>query len=98
MRFEGRTTEEALEKAARELSRDAGQIRHRVVRDEKSFGGGRVVEIEVEDEAAASGVAEAPREAPAPAEPATEPRPFERGAAPEGATDEEAWAAVESTL
>jgi spoIIIJ-associated protein len=96
MRFEGRTPEEALEKAARELSRDAGQIRHRVVRDEKSFWGGRVVEIEVED-AAASGVAP-PGEAPAPAEPTGEPRPFERDAAPEGATDEEAWSAVESTL
>ena len=95
MRFEGRTTEEALEKAARELSRDAGEIRHRVVRDEKSFWGGRVVEIEVEDEAGATAP---PAQAPASEEPAREARPSERGAAPEGATDEEAWAAVESTL
>jgi len=95
MRFEGRTPEEALEKAARELSRDAGQIRHRVVRDEKSFWGGRVVEIEIEDEA---GAPAPPAQPPVAEESASEPRPFERGAAPEGATDEEAWAAVESTL
>jgi spoIIIJ-associated protein len=98
MRFEGRTKEEALEKAARELSRNAGEIRHRVIRDEKSFWGGRVVEIEVEDERAA---AAPPLEAPPPErleEPAHEPRPAERAGPPEGATDEEAWAAVESTL
>ena len=99
MRFEGRTKEEALEKAARELSRDAGEIPHRVIRDEKSFWGGRVVEIEIEDGAPAAAAASAPA---APPEPLSEgeppPPPAERGPAPEGATDEEAYAAVESTL
>ena len=106
MRFEGRTQEEALAKAAEELSRQPGDIRHRVVRDEKSFWGGRVVEIEVEVEGEA-GQHQAPEPPPA-AEPVAVERapalspsaelPAERGPAPEGATDEEAYAAVESTL
>src|SRR5688572_8635273 len=47
MRFEAKTEAEAVEQAARELGIDAGRVRYRVVRDEKSFWGGRIVEIEV---------------------------------------------------
>lgn len=95
MRFEGRTPQEAIQNAARELGKSEGEIRYRLVRDEKSFWGGRVVEIEVEEEAGRpSSAAEAPEigEAELPA------MPVGRGAAPEGATDEEAFATVESTL
>lgn len=51
MRYEGKSEREALEAAGKALNRAPESIRHRVVRDEKSFWGGRVVEIEVEDEA-----------------------------------------------
>lgn len=49
MRFEAKTIEEAVEAAARELGRPAEEVQYRTVRDEKSFWGGRVVEIEVEE-------------------------------------------------
>jgi spoIIIJ-associated protein len=48
MRYEGKSEREALEAAAKALGRPAEAIPYRVVRDEKSFWGGRVVEIEVE--------------------------------------------------
>lgn len=91
MRFEGKTEPEALEAAAKELGRPAKEVKYRVVRDEKSFWGGRVVEIEVEGPAVA------------PAEPraSTTPGP---AAAParerdsEAALDDEAVAAAETTL
>jgi len=58
MRFEAKTEADAVEEAARALSRPAGDVKYRVVRDEKSFWGGRIVEIEV-----AEPVAEMPRPA-----------------------------------
>ena len=88
MRFEGKTEQEAIENALRSLARPAAELKYRVVRDEKSFWGGRVVEIEVEQAAAA------PKEEAETREP---PR-SETGGAPEGAMDEEAFAAVEATL
>lgn len=60
MRFEAKTEADAVEQAARALSRPAGDVKYRVVRDEKSFWGGRIVEIEVADPEAA---AETPRPA-----------------------------------
>ena len=50
MRFEGKSEQDAIETALKELKRPASQLRYHVVRDEKSFWGGRVVEIEVEVE------------------------------------------------
>jgi spoIIIJ-associated protein len=90
MRFEGKTPEDALQTAAKELGRPAQEIGYRTVRDEKSFWGGRVVEIEVEEPAppaAAVGGSERPPESPESA-----------AGAPAGAMDEEAFAAVEATL
>jgi spoIIIJ-associated protein len=67
MRYEGKSEREALESAAKALGRPAEAIPYRVVRDEKSFWGGRVVEIEIEG---APGQREAEGEARA-----GEPRP-----------------------
>ncbi|HEY6148237.1 MAG TPA: R3H domain-containing nucleic acid-binding protein [Thermoanaerobaculia bacterium] len=50
MRFEGKSEQDAIETALKELKRPASELRYHVVRDEKSFWGGRVVEIEVEVE------------------------------------------------
>lgn len=47
MRFEGKSEQEAIETALRELKRPASELEYSIVRDEKSFWGGRVVEIEV---------------------------------------------------
>jgi spoIIIJ-associated protein len=47
MRFEGKSEQEAIEMALRELKRPASELQYSIVRDEKSFWGGRVVEIEV---------------------------------------------------
>jgi spoIIIJ-associated protein len=58
MRFEAKTEADAVEQASRALGRPAGDVKYRVVRDEKSFWGGRIVEIEIADPAAA---AETPR-------------------------------------
>ncbi|MDQ6891640.1 MAG: Jag N-terminal domain-containing protein [Acidobacteriota bacterium] len=62
MRFEGKSEQDAIETALKELKRPASELRYHVVRDEKSFWGGRVVEIEVEVEGA--GVPLAPRDDP----------------------------------
>jgi spoIIIJ-associated protein len=50
MRYEGKSETEAVAAAAREGGVEPANVRYRVVRDEKSFWGGRVVEIEVEEE------------------------------------------------
>ena len=52
MRFEAKTEADAVEQAARTAGKPAGEVRYRVVRDEKSFWGGRIVEIEVDEPAA----------------------------------------------
>jgi predicted RNA-binding protein Jag len=53
MRYEAKTLEEAIEGAARALGKPAADLRYVVIRDEKSFWGGRVVEIEAEGQEAA---------------------------------------------
>ncbi len=50
MRYEGKDETEAVAAAARERGVEPAELRYRVVRDEKSFWGGHVVEIEVEQE------------------------------------------------
>ena len=49
MRFEGKTEADAVEAAAQAIGVASGELKYRVVRDEKSFWGGRVVEIELEE-------------------------------------------------
>jgi spoIIIJ-associated protein len=103
MRFEGKSEQDAIETALKELKRPASELRYHVVRDEKSFWGGRVVEIEVEVEGA--GVPLAPREggevpasAAASREPAAEPAAPPEAAAPrEAAAPPEAVARVASS-
>ena len=108
MRFEAKTEAEAVELAARELRIEASGVRYRVVRDEKSFWGGRIVEIETEEPAgnARPSVEPAAPERKPPARfdddddtvPAAPARPSAPRSAPEAVLDEEAFAAVESTL
>jgi spoIIIJ-associated protein len=88
MRFEGKTEEEAVAVALKELKRPAAELSYKVIRDEKSFWGGRVVEIEVE----AAGGAE-PRGEGEPGPSAAETAPGEAAA-----LDDETWAAAEATL
>ena len=86
MRFEGKSEQEAIETALRELKRPASSLRYSIVRDEKSFWGGRVVEIEVEigeESAAKSAAPAAPQEA-------APPRPAPESAAPAPAAVREA--------
>jgi spoIIIJ-associated protein len=93
MRYEGKSEQDAVDQAAHALEKPAAELTYRVIRDEKSFWGGRVVEIEVEDPGGrrqAAGVGE-----PGPAE-AFEAPP--REAPPAGAMDAEAVALVEATL
>jgi spoIIIJ-associated protein len=89
MRFEGKTEEEAVALALKELKRPAAELSYKVIRDEKSFWGGRVVEIEVE----AAGGGEPQREGEPAAPASTEPAPAEAAV-----LDDEAWAAAEATL
>ena len=49
MRFEGKTEADAVEAAAQAIGVPSAELKYRVVRDEKSFWGGRVVEIELEE-------------------------------------------------
>jgi spoIIIJ-associated protein len=116
MRYEGKTEAEAVEAAAQAIGVPSAELKYRVIRDEKSFWGGRVVEIELEEprrvESRESRV-ESPEpgvESPEamddslsmePGSPEVEGRSEEgprTGRAPEGAMDEEAFAAVEATL
>lgn len=114
MRFEAKNESDAVALAAKALGRPAEEVRYRVVRDEKSFWGGRIIEIEVpEEEAPAPAPARAPSQVARPVPeavshapvPPAEPRPREArpettgaGEAGPGALDEEAFAAVESTV
>jgi spoIIIJ-associated protein len=100
MKYEAKTEEEAVAGAARALGKAPEELKYTVIRDEKSFWGGRVVEIEVVEEEGGGGRRRAE------AEPPTEPAPLaEKTAAPAarresqvGATDADAVAACESTL
>jgi len=97
MRYEAKTVEEAVEGAARALGMPAGELKYTVIRDEKSFWGGRVVEIEVEDGGAESrqSAVDSAKEAEAAAEELAAARAKETVP---GATDAEAVSVVEATL
>jgi transcription elongation GreA/GreB family factor len=79
MRYEAKTEEEAVAGAARALGKAASELKYTVIRDEKAFWGGRVVEIEVEAPGAVSrepeaepGESAASATAPTPAPPVLE--------------------------
>jgi spoIIIJ-associated protein len=92
MRYEGKTEQDAVEGAAKALGKPAAQLEYTVIRDEKAFWGGRVVEIEVEDGTVDGQQSTADR-GPETAAPAHEEAP-----AVGVATDAEALAVVEATL
>jgi spoIIIJ-associated protein len=108
MRYEAKTVEEAVEGAARALGKTVPELKYTVIRDEKSFWGGRVVEIEVDEglgeKVEGRGSRVEPEVAPSVEKDTPLPRgAFESGPAPArepvaGATDAEAVSAVESTL
>ena len=97
MRYEAKTVEEAVEGAARALGMPAKELKYTVIRDEKSFWGGRVVEIEVEDGGAGSrqSAVDSAEEAVGAAEELAAARAKE---SVPGATDAEAVSVVEATL
>ena len=107
MRYEGKSEADAIEAAAQSIGVPASELKYRVIRDERSFWGGRVVEIELEEPAkvesresrveSPSRVAESPEPESRTLESPREEGP-RKGGAPEGAMDEEAFAAVEATL
>ena len=49
MRYEGKTEADAVEAAAQAIGVRSAELKYRIIRDEKSFWGGRVVEIELEE-------------------------------------------------
>jgi spoIIIJ-associated protein len=61
MRYEAKTVEEAVEGAARALGKTPAELKYTVIRDEKSFWGGRVVEIEVDEGIGARAESRPPR-------------------------------------
>lgn len=96
MRYEAKTEQDAVEGAAKALGRRAEDLKYTVIRDEKAFWGGRVVEIEVEEPGGgkqeAGGMPSEPEPAPAPMPMSVE------APAVAAATDAEALAMVEATL
>lgn len=90
MRYEGKTEADAVEAAAQALGVPATGLKYRLVRDEKSFWGGRVVEIELENPETRAGE---PGSRPEPSRPPAAERP-----AQPAVMDEEAFTAVETTL
>ncbi len=104
MRYEGKSEGDALSAAARAAGRPETEIRYHVIRDERSFWGGRVVEIEVDE--GPDGQEPGARDAHAQPEPGPD-RDLAAGSglerpalsrAPEGAMDDEAFTQVETTL
>jgi spoIIIJ-associated protein len=106
MRYEGKSIEDAVAAAAAALHRPEQEVHYRVVRDEKSFWGGRLVEIDVEgppqaespEPAAASAASieddlTEPGPGPQPPRPAVLDRPSQPAA-----MDDAAFAAVEAIL
>jgi len=100
MRYEAKTERDAVEAAAKALGRSAAEVRYTVIRDEKAFWGGRVVEIEVEDGGGREPVTESREPEPEVAQrrrPAAEGEsPVAEPAAPAGEVD--AIAVAEATL
>lgn len=106
MRYEAKTEQDAVAAAAKALGKSPAEIRYIVIRDEKAFWGGRVVEIEVEEDGDRK-----PGAGSREPEPEGEPEAAERGprtaevgpeaaaAAPAvAATEADAVAAAEATL
>jgi len=100
MRYEAKTVEEAVEGAARALGKTAAELKYTVIRDEKSFWGGRVVEIDVDEGRGGRVEAREPRAEDRLPEPTREvetklpseafaapPSPRDRGAASESPRD-----------
>ena len=75
MRYEAKTEQDAVEAPRRRSEGPPRSSRYTVIRDEKAFWGGRVVEIEVEDGGSRSPEAESRKPEPQRAQPA---EPFER--------------------
>jgi spoIIIJ-associated protein len=103
MRYEAKTVEDAVSGAAKALGRPAAELKYTVIRDEKAFWGGRVVEIEVEEQAPDRRPQTAEREleaAPAPMDAASsEAKPAAAATAPATPmSDAEVAAVVEATL
>jgi spoIIIJ-associated protein len=96
MRFEAKTEADAVEQAAGALGKSAAEIRYRVLRDEKSFWGGRIVEIEVD--APADGDAAGARDESAEVETSAAARATRSRRGEPAPLDEDSFAAVESTL
>ena len=96
MRYEAKTEEDAVAGAARALGKPAAELKYTVIRDEKAFWGGRVVEIEVEDGEARESKAVS-REPESEAEPQAAPAaPAPAAATP--ALEIDGVATVEATL
>jgi spoIIIJ-associated protein len=93
MRYEAKTEEDAVAGAAKALGKPASELKYTVIRDEKAFWGGRVVEIEVEDARSREPEAVSREREPEAAEPAPAAPP-----APSPALEVDAVAAVEATL
>lgn len=102
MRYEGKTESDAVASAAAALKLPAETLHYRVVRDEKSFWGGRVVEIEVETSEGQDHSESLPEDNPpgseSPLSASIEAEAASHGRAPEGAMDSEAFDVVEATL
>jgi spoIIIJ-associated protein len=95
MRYEGKSEADALAAAATALGKPAETLVYQIIRDEKSFWGGRVVEIEVESgepPAAEEALSDRVEASTAAAGEAAQTRMTE------GAMDPEAFSIVEATI
>ncbi len=97
MRYEGKSEQDAVDQAAESLGQPAAALHYRVIRDEKSFWGGRVVEIEVEEPGGARAAVPEPEIEPARA-PSPAPEAAAAGPEPAAVTDAQSVALVEATL
>jgi spoIIIJ-associated protein len=100
MRYEAKTEEDAVAGAAKALGRPPAELKYTVIRDEKAFWGGRVVEIEVDEPSGAAARPAEPEHEDAAAEAASEPQ-APAVAAPTPvlpASEAEVAALVEATL
>lgn len=100
MRYEAKTEVDAVAGAAKALGKPASELKYTVIRDEKAFWGGRVVEIEVEEPSSAGARAEVEslEEEPTFAAAPSPDAPAAASAPAPAATEADAAAAVEGTL
>jgi spoIIIJ-associated protein len=96
MRYEAKTEQDAVAAAAKALGKSPSDIRYTVIRDEKAFWGGRVVEIEVE--AAESREPEAPSHEAEEAGEAFAAPPLAAAPAAPAPSEADAVAVAEATL